>query len=181
MKPLKEFNHTKIINTGPEIGFHRRALSSNNQITTLNDEQKQVLIGTLLGDGHLETRNDGKTYRFKFAQSNLHKAYLFHVYHVFRNLTLTAPKQKANGMWYFNTISSACFRPYAEQFYGSEKGVPQLIDQWLTPKVLAYWYLDDGSMKSKQSKGVLFNTHSFTLSDIERLCEILQSKFELKA
>nr|BBH42945.1 LAGLIDADG homing endonuclease [Marophrys sp. SRT127] len=110
---------------------------------TLNDEQKQVLIGTLLGDGHLETRNDGKTYRFKFAQSNLHKAYLFHVlyHHVFRNLTLTAPKQKANGMWYFNTIvrSSACFRPYAEQFYGLEKGVPQLIDQWLTPKVLAYW------------------------------------------
>ncbi len=36
-------------------------------------------------------------------------------------------------------------------------------------------------MKSKDSKGVLLNTHSFELSDIKRLCELLESRFKLQA
>ena len=36
-------------------------------------------------------------------------------------------------------------------------------------------------MKSKESKGVLFNKHSFELSDIKRLCEIFESKFQFQA
>lgn len=41
--------------------------------------------------------------------------------------------------------------------------------------------MDDGSIKSKQSKGVIFNTHGFDLPDIKRLCEFLESGFQLKA
>jgi hypothetical protein len=33
-----------------------------------------------------------------------------------------------------------------------------LIRRWLTPKSLAYWYMDDGSFKSKSSKGTILNT-----------------------
>ena len=36
-------------------------------------------------------------------------------------------------------------------------------------------------MKSKQSKGVIFNTHCFDLLDIKRLCELFESEFQLKA
>lgn len=36
-------------------------------------------------------------------------------------------------------------------------------------------------MKSKQSKGVLLNTHCFELSDVNRLCTILSSNFSLQA
>ena len=41
--------------------------------------------------------------------------------------------------------------------------------------------MDDGSIKSKQSKGVLFNTQSFTLNEVELLCTVLLSKFGIKA
>ena len=37
--------------------------------------------------------------------------------------------------------------------------------------------MDDGSIKSKQSKGVLLNTQSFTLKEVELLCTVLLSKF----
>jgi len=41
--------------------------------------------------------------------------------------------------------------------------------------------MDDGSIKSKESKGVIFNTHSFSLEDIRKLCKIFEEKFQLKA
>jgi hypothetical protein len=39
--------------------------------------------------------------------------------------------------------------------------------------------MDDGSIKSKQSKGVLFNTQGFIYKDITLLSEILNKKFDL--
>jgi len=62
-----------------------------------------------------------------------------------------------------------------------KKGIPKLIHRWLTPKALAYWYMNDCSIKSNDSKGLLLNTHSFELSDIKRLCELFESRFKLKA
>jgi len=41
--------------------------------------------------------------------------------------------------------------------------------------------MDDGSIKSNQSKGVVFNTQGFTKRDIERLIGVLKSKFGLDA
>ena len=36
--------------------------------------------------------------------------------------------------------------------------------------------MDDGSIKSKQLKGVFFNTQGFTFNDVNYLCSILKSK-----
>jgi LAGLIDADG DNA endonuclease family len=41
--------------------------------------------------------------------------------------------------------------------------------------------MDDGSLKSKDSKGVILNTHGFSLEDVELLCSVLKEKFDLKA
>jgi len=40
--------------------------------------------------------------------------------------------------------------------------------------------MDDGSMKSKQSKGVFFNTQGFTFNEVLKLSSILNNKYELK-
>ncbi len=45
----------------------------------LTKEQREILIGVLLGDAHLETRDNGQTYRLKFAQSVDHQPYLDHL------------------------------------------------------------------------------------------------------
>ena len=41
--------------------------------------------------------------------------------------------------------------------------------------------MDDGSLKSAQSQGVILNTHSLTLKEVEHLCRVLSQKFALKA
>jgi hypothetical protein len=155
---------------------------------SLSPVQREVLVGLLLGDGCLETRN-GRTYRLKIEQSKAHQAYVDHLYHLFRDWVLTPPRIRpvisrghASENVVFQTISHSAFRFYAHQFYrDSRKQVPKLIHRWLTPRALSYWFMDDGSVKSKESKGVILNTQAFAPADIERLIQCLQSKFELQA
>jgi hypothetical protein len=156
----------------------------------LNDVQREVLFGILLGDACLETQNRGRTYRLKIEQSAQHEAYVRHQYDLFRDWVLTPPRERivsaSNGSetksWVFSTVSHSTFRFFAHQFYGDEgKRVPELLHRWLTPRGLAYWYMDDGSMKSSQSKGVLFNTQGFARNDVDALVVILHSKFGLQA
>ena len=156
----------------------------------LDDVQREILVGILLGDACLESQNNGRTFRVKVEQSASHESYVRHLFDAFRGWVLSPPRSKrctaSNGTltmsWAFQTVSHAAFRFYAHQFYtDGRKCVPKLIHHWLTPRGLAYWYMDDGSMKSQQSKGVIFNTQGFMLCDVERLCGVLESGFDLRA
>jgi len=167
-----------------------REIEQYKQTLTLSDEQKDTLVGLLLGDACLETRNRGITYRLKVEQSDNHADYVRHLYSVFQPWVLSPPRSRSHSdsqghehiSWTFQTVSHPAFRFYAHQFYGGQKkSVPVLIHRWLTARGLAYWFMDDGSMKSEQSKGVLLNTHSFSTADVSRLVQLLQSEFSLAA
>jgi LAGLIDADG DNA endonuclease family len=81
----------------------------------------------------------------------------------------------------FQTVSHPELSSYGELFYRDRrKIVPDTIGELLTARGLAYWYMDDGSMKSSESKGVLFNTHAFGSRDTDRLIEVLR-RFGLAA
>jgi hypothetical protein len=167
-----------------------REIEQYKQDLTLSDEQRETLVGLLLGDACLETRNRGRTYRLKVEQSAAHANYVQHLYSVFRPWVLSPPRSRSHSdsqgnehiSWTFQTVSHPAFRFYAHQFYGGpKKGVPKLIHHWLTARGLAYWFMDDGSMKSEQSRGVILNTHSFSTADVSRLVLVLQSEFSLAA
>ena len=153
----------------------------------LSSIQKEVLVGVLLGDGHLEKR--GNSYRIKFQQSNFHKDYIMHLYEIFKNLTKSEPKSKIiksfgkeQISWYFNTISHLDFKYYGELFYKEKKKIiPNNLDSLLTPRGLAYWFMDDGGLKSHQSKGVIIHTDNFTLSEIESICGLFEKKWGLSS
>jgi hypothetical protein len=155
----------------------------------LSQEQREILIGLLLGDACLETQNGGKTYRLKIEQSRSHQAYVDHLYERFADWVLTPPRARqvvsagrTSENIAFQTVSHSAFRFYAHQFYaGRKKQVPKLIHRWLTPQGLAYWFMDDGSIKSSQSKAVIFNTQGFDRSGVERLIRVLQGQFSLQA
>ena len=53
---------------------------------TLSKQQKEILVGILLGDANLQTDNGGKTYRLRVLQSEQHKEYLFHLYEIFKKV-----------------------------------------------------------------------------------------------
>ena len=161
-------------------------LSMDKQ-TVLSNVQKQILIGSLLGDGHLETQNHGKTFRFTVVQSSKKALYFQYLYDQFQDL-ITTPvytrtyqtRQGFSSTLRFTTRTNTLFTPYGFMFYcGGVKQVPACIEEILTPLGLSIWYMDDGSVKSSQSKGVYFNTQSFSVSDIDRLCLVLKTKFQI--
>lgn len=168
--------------------MHTKAIESYKKKLTLSDTQREILIGILLGDAHLESQNKGKTYRLKIEQSLKHRDYVNHLHDLFHEWVLTDPRMKKVSRYgkisynvAFATLAHDAFRFYAHQFYdGRKKKVPKLIHRWLTPKALAYWFMDDGSMKSSQSKGVILNTQGFSRTEVERLCEILVHHYQLK-
>ena len=76
----------------------------------------------------------------------------------------------------FTTLSLPCFNHYRSLFYSSEnlKIVPSNIQNLLTPRGLAYWIMDDGSL---QNKGLHLNTYGFTIEDIFILKRTLENMF----
>ena len=63
------------------------------QTLKINFRQKQIIIGKLLGDGHLETAN-GKTYRLKIEHSWRQKEYVDWLYRELTGLVLRPPQPK---------------------------------------------------------------------------------------
>lgn len=155
----------------------------------LTKEQKEVVFGKMLGDGHLETQNKGHTYRLKIEHSIKQKEYVDWQFNLFRNIVLSMPQEKIkkiNEIHYvnygFSTLSIGSFRFFASQFYkDNKKKIPKLIHRWLTPLTMAVWFMDDGSIKSDRNKSLILNTQSFSKKDVEKLKNVLEQKFGIKA
>lgn len=159
----------------------------------LRKEQREVLVGILLGDAHLETQNKRRTYRLKVEHSIKEKDYAYHLWEIFRDWCESEPKIRertymlkgetfVSRMIVFETISHASFRFYAHQFYDKEskkKVVPKLIHRFLKPRSLAYWFMDNGSVKSGEHQGLLINTQSFSRREQEILVEALKRNFDV--
>lgn len=167
-----------------------KAIEAQKALLELSSLQREVVVGALLGDACLESQNQGRTYRLKIEQSADHEAYVRHLRSVFGEWVLSGPRRRSKTSrigtptvsWAFNTVSHGAFRFYARQYYlQGRKQVPKLIHRWLSPRSLAYWFMDDGSMKSRQSKAVILNTQAFQLPDVERLIGVLASHFQLAA
>ncbi len=160
----------------------------------LKREQREILVGILLGDAHLETQNRGRTYRLKVEHSLKEKEYVYHLWEKFREWCLMEPKVREreynlkgrtfkSKMIGFTTISHGSFRFYAHQFYDKEikkKVVPRLIHRFLKPRSLAYWFMDDGSTKGGKHRGLIINTQGFMRREQERLKEALKRNFDIE-
>ena len=165
-----------------------KAIENHKKKLKLTQRQRQIVIGKLLGDGHLESQNNGRTYRLKVEHSLKQKEYVDWFYEEFKEWILSRPKKKeqiVNGKLYYkywvNTLSCGSFRFYAQQFYrGEKKVVPKLIHRWLTPLSLAVWFMDDGSVKSKNHRARIINTQGFGKKEVLRLMKVLNDKFGLQ-
>lgn len=65
--------------------FRGNSLKQYKKTLKLTKSQREILIGVILGDAHLETQDNKQTYRIKFAQSVAHKPYLDHLYEIFKD------------------------------------------------------------------------------------------------
>ena len=159
------------------------------------DVQTDLLIGTLLGDGNLQT-NNGQTWRLRVIHKAAHQPYIMHKYSIFKDFCSTGPTyakvldertQKEYERYYFNTLFSDEFRFFGQLFYEKEKDgswkkhISKNIHKFITPRALAYWYMDDGAMKWKgKSNAVRLCTDSFSSDEVHILKASLEKNFHLK-
>lgn len=165
----------------------------------LNTIQKEILVGTLLGDATI-AKTKGIALNVKFEQKLANREYVNHLYEIFEPYVGTPPKVRnitgggakdRQSIW-FRTYRHIDFKFYYDLFYMKtnknnstdlrKKRVPKLIHKFLTPRALAYWFMDDGSYyynksKNNQQKVYYFNTQSFSYEDIKILKKALKLNF----
>ena len=149
----------------------------------LTSKQKEIIIGTLLGDGHLE--KNGKHTRLRVDHYNKHKKYVFWLAKELVPFSLKPrainETDKRNGKvysrWHISTKSLQLFDEFRALFYrGRIKIVPRNLEALITPLSLAIWYMDDG-FRRKDSKGFYLCTSSYTQEEHKVLQEVLFKRF----
>ena len=154
---------------------------------SLTKRQKKILIGLLLGDGHLEKLYNPALARLKVEHSYKQKEYVDWLYKKLKPWVRTEPKIRRMKTWgklrknyRFSTYGHRILGKLRERFYkGRKKIIPDDLEKDINSLALAVWYMDDGSIKSKRHKGVFLNTQGFRKNDVRRLQRILKNKFEI--
>ncbi len=166
-----------------------KEIEAYKQNLKLTKFQREIIVGLMLGDGHLETQSNGRIYRLKVEYGERQKLYLDWIWNIFRDWVKTPPKLKSKRLksgtivksYYFNTYSHGAFRFYAQQFYRDRlKIVPKIIRKLLAPISIAIWFMDDGSWKSDKHRTYVFHVNGYEKKDLINLQEAMKSKFGIE-
>ncbi len=145
---------------------------------SLTEEQKSILIGSLLGDGTMRIK---KNAHLEINHSYDQKVLVDWIFQKFEKLVTTSPKwRKGNGKreaYRFATQKLPILTPFYNQFYkNGKKVIPS--DLKLNGLSLAVWFMDDGS-KSRSS--IYLNTQQFTKDEQIRLVNLLKDQFGIES
>ncbi|XP_042981298.1 pentatricopeptide repeat-containing protein At2g15820, chloroplastic [Carya illinoinensis] len=117
----------------------------------LSKEQREILVGLLLGGLRIESDEERKNHRLRFEfieNSSSHFVLKRHIHEQYYEWLHPSckPSEGANDIPLgFCTISHSYFGFYADQFWPKGRPmIPKLIHRWLSPCALAYWYMYGG-------------------------------------
>jgi len=198
-------NKNEIKGLGPNS---KKLKDYKESLVKLSKIQQEAAVGLMLGDASIQSQNGGKTYRMKFEWGDRNKAYLDHVYKLFNEWVLSEPHKKVRVSpkgntvvnWGFQSISHKAFNDLANLFISAPRPTTRsveweagsnkksisanLIKKYLTPRGLAYWFMDDGGKldynKNSNNKGVVLNTQSFEAKEVKAMSKELSEKFNLE-
>lgn len=152
----------------------------------LSNQSKEIILGSLLGDGSLKIYKPYKNARFSFKHSIGQKEYFFWKMDKLKEISSESNvwQQKDDGLGGKKMrFQSLALEKLTELHYLTHKNNHlEIKRKWLnkmTPLSLAIWWLDDGSIISNGRKGV-FCTDSFSLKDQKILAQYLQKVWSVK-
>lgn len=170
-----------------------KELTNYKKSLVLTDLQKNVIIGTLMGDASMAYRSGKPVYGIKFEQSIKNIEYINHLYSILEPFCGMIPairKIKEKGKFkeresiWFRTYRHDLFKFYFDLFYTIDnnklkKHIPKKFNQFLNAEVLAYWFMDDGSCSyyKNEAVGIVLHTQGFTYEENIQLSEYLQEVF----
>ena len=132
---------------------------------SLTSTQKEVLVGSLLGDGTLRKQGSRTNALLEVNHSYQYKQYVDWKHSIFKEFVITSPKSRnGNGnrvAYRFTTKSIPVFTEFYKKFYiDGKKAIPK--DLKLSAGILAVWFMDDGS---RNRKSFYLNTQQFREQD----------------
>lgn len=151
----------------------------------LTERQQAIIIGTLLGDGHLE--KNGLHVRLKIDHGNKQSDYVQWKYQELKTIAAKEPVcvkffDKRTQQVYihlrFATKSLSILDYFKDLFYdGRRKIVPPNLEELLnSPLSLAVWYMDDGYLR-KDCKALHLNTQGYSENEQKVLQGCLERNF----
>ena len=185
-------NIKEIIKERHEKGHFKkgRADALHQSYPPLTERQMEIMIGSMLGDGHLHklSKNKPNSY-FSKQQCKKNKEYVqWHceelspftkcIHLTFHKTKMVCengviahvPTEKYLGGYIVTTCSHPIFTELRCKWY--PKGVKVVPDDLvLTPLSIAIWFCDDGHNNYK-NREALICTNSFTVLEVEGLCEL---------
>lgn len=160
----------------PRVSKSERYLSN----TTITSEQKQVIIGTLLGDAHVLPRGV-----LKLTHAHSQYDYLIQTRGVLAShvrSTYYEEKLMDNGRltygFGFNTYTHPWLKQIRQVFYPEGlKIYPESVLSSLSATSLAYWYFDDGHLDESPSIAL----GRIPLDSAKRVAALVSQRFHLQA
>lgn len=141
---------------------------------SLSHQCKEIILGSLLGDGSLRIQKSYKNARFSFRHSLLQKDYFF--WKVEKLKEISGDKcwwEQKDGKLRYQSLAT---KELTEIFHLThQKNNLRIRRKWLnllTPLSLMIWWLDDGSLIKNSRQGV-FCTDSFDLESQKLLARYL--------
>lgn len=163
---------------------------STEQPLTITENFKQVLLGSILGDGHIKASwKEEHACRLSISHSPKQEEYLRFKRTLIEEViassvtfnTLRSPRYKEGFVeeYRLTTLGNVYFTELRKVIYknGSGKCIPPDVFE-LNALGLAIWYMDDGF---KTGNSYRFSTDSFSIDEINVLQEVLRINFQISS
>jgi hypothetical protein len=151
--------------------------------------QRNIILGLMLGDGHLE--KNGRFARLRIDQSLKHRDYINWLYQELSDIVPSKPRiiqekdrrtLKVYTRLHFSTYSNGQLDKWRCVFYVNNRkivlsGIVNMLNHEIS---LAVWFMDDG-YKRNDCAAVRLNTDAFTYSEQKLLIRCLEKNFKIKS
>lgn len=158
------------------------------QKVPLSNRTKEILLGSVLGDGSLKIHKPYKNARFSFRHSIIQKSYFEWKVKQLEEISslkcfwLQKPDKGFSENFKLRYQSKA-LEPLTDLYkFTSKRGKLKISRSWLnymTPLSLAIWWLDDGSIIANGRKGVIC-TDGFDEKSVKVLARYLQVVWKIE-
>ena len=155
-----------------------------NPLIMVNQQEHDLIIGTLLGDSSIKQRERNSCLRFSHSiKQRDYSRYKRNILQVFGCTEFREVSRKIKDHFIhamdFATKVHPVFNYYRKLFYneGRKEITIELLNQ-VTPRALAYWICDDGSF-SKTQGYIILCTNSFTLEEHQLMKKFFNDRYGL--
>lgn len=147
----------------------------DNTVGSLTKLERQIIVGSLLGDGYMRIIPGRSNAFLEINHSIKAKVYVDYKFKCLRRLCKSYPKERVTNegriAYRFFTKQHKVLTDLYHQFYQQgRKIIP--ADLKLDPVILSFWYMDDGS--KSHDCDVYLNTQQFSMNDQKRLLHCLR-------